>query len=193
MITAMPTAPQPGKLPRRIRALRRHPRRPPGFGLWLLVAIGSLPAAAAALYVGESLGRLLAAIFMTGIFSHYVRLAFQRGSLEQTTRSGACLLPVVVWIYVIVTEPSPSFGLLCAATIPLVFLGAWAGFLAAVLIEAARSAWRGPGYRYAGDVDAGGRSPLLQPGRRTTTFCRWRCRPRASCLAAGASGECWSW
>jgi hypothetical protein len=108
------------------------------------VAIGSLPAAVAALYAGEDLGWLLAALFVAGIFSHYVRLAFQRGSLERTTRSGACLLPVAVWIYVIVTDQrTPSFGLLCAATIPLAFLGAWAGFLTAVLIEATRLAWAG--------------------------------------------------
>ena len=99
------------------------------------------------LYAGGGLSVILAAIFVSVILWHYARLAVQRRSLGRTIFSGGCLLPLFFWIYILSVVPvrvddlGSFFCMLCGLSGFVAFLGALAGFLTAVLIEAARLAW----------------------------------------------------
>jgi hypothetical protein len=143
----MATDPQSGTLQRRARPHRRHPRRPPGFWIWVLVALACIPAVGTALYSAGGPAWVLGAIFFGGIFLHYSRLATERKPLSRTIYSGGCLLSLLLSMYIILTGPLgvPSFDpcAICGLSIFGAIPGALAGFLTAVLIEAARSAWVG--------------------------------------------------
>jgi hypothetical protein len=99
------------------------------------------------LYAGGGLSVMLAAIFVLVILWHYARLAVQRRSLGRTIFSGGCLLPLFFWIYILSIVPvrvddlGSSFCMMCGLSGFVAFLGALAGFLTAVLIEAARLGW----------------------------------------------------
>jgi len=180
------------------RPHRRHTRRPAGFGLWLLAALACTPAVGTAIYNVDSLGWIMTAIFAVGILLHYRRLAVQRKPLAGTLVSGGCLLPVLAWIAAVIALPvigprtmGDFLGLMFPMSIFLVCIGAVAGFLTAVLIEAVRSAYVGWRYGGSGGDDAL-KKMLLRLGGRTTTSCRWRCHPRTSCRGASASAGCWS-
>ena len=196
----MANDPQSGKRQRRARMPRRHPRRPSGFGMWVLVAMACIPAVGTLSYNVGIFFWLPAAIFIAGILVHYVRLAVLRRSLARTIVSGGCLLPLLVLGCILLMEPvvriEPGllFGLMCAS-FPLAFIGGLAGFLTAVLIEAARLVWEGtwiwilPRKRCRRREDAAPSSTR----RLDDNTLPMEMPPSRFCRAASASAGCWYW
>jgi hypothetical protein len=139
----MATDPQSGTSQRRARPHHHHPRRPPGFWIWVLVALACIPAVGTVLYSAGGPAWILTAIFFGSILLHYFRLAAERRPLDRTIYSGACLLSLFLSIYVTLTGPFGVLGFdpcaICALSIFGAIPGGLAGFLTAVLIEATRS------------------------------------------------------
>ena len=115
--------------------------------MWVLVAVACVPIVGVFLYAGGVLACVLAAIFVVGIYVHYVRLSQRRAPLSDTIYSGGCLLPVLAGICAVVVilagsaPREPVLAVLCVLGILVAIAGAMAGYLTAVLIEAGRSAW----------------------------------------------------
>ena len=127
----MATDQQSAKPRKQPKPHHRHPRRPPGFGFWVFVAFGSIPTVGTMFYNLGGLSWILAVIFVASILWHYDRLAVKRKPLARTTFSGACLLPVCFWTYVIVTAPLGMRGLgaflcaMCGVSGFVALIGGW--------------------------------------------------------------------